>query len=77
MSAGKVVTVRGPVEPDQLGITLSHEHFLLRLDNWFVAPRSEDDRAFAYSRSMSPQRPSTSHTRWRSCPCSGRWPTVV
>ena len=27
--AGKAMTVRGPIEPDQLGITLMHEHLFV------------------------------------------------
>lgn len=36
--AGQVMTVRGPVSPDQLGITLSHDHVII--DAWdFQKPR--------------------------------------
>jgi phosphotriesterase-related protein len=49
MNAGKVVTIGGPVDPDELGITLTHEHFLVHADNWFVPPISEQEKAFAYS----------------------------
>ena len=35
---GKVMTVRGPVAPDQLGVTLSHDHVII--DAWdFQKPR--------------------------------------
>ena len=33
---GKVITVNGPVEPDQLGITLMHEHLLFTCLMWFL-----------------------------------------
>ena len=36
MTAGTVVTVRGPVEPSALGVTLPHEHLFLNLENWWV-----------------------------------------
>ena len=29
--AGKVMTVRGPIDPDQLGPTLMHEHLFITL----------------------------------------------
>ncbi|MBN9611118.1 MAG: hypothetical protein J0I11_17595 [Actinobacteria bacterium] len=36
--AGQVMTVRGPVSPDQLGVTLSHDHVMI--DAWdFQKPR--------------------------------------
>ena len=33
---GKVITVNGPVEPDQLGVTLMHEHLLFTCLMWFL-----------------------------------------
>ena len=33
---GKVITVNGPIEPDQLGITLMHEHLLFTCLMWFL-----------------------------------------
>ncbi len=33
---GKVLTVLGPIEPDEMGITLTHEHLLIDLDGYFV-----------------------------------------
>ena len=47
MTAGTVVTVRGPVEPSALGVTLPHEHLFLNLENWWVEPGTEADREFA------------------------------
>jgi phosphotriesterase-related protein len=49
VTAGQVVTVNGPVDPDRIGFTLTHEHFLVHADNWFIPPESEQDKAFAYS----------------------------
>ena len=34
---GKAMTVRGPIDPDQLGVTLMHEHLFLDLER-FVVP---------------------------------------
>ncbi|XP_053669766.1 phosphotriesterase-related protein [Anopheles nili] len=34
----KVQTVRGPVDPEQLGYTLTHEHFSLNFDKMYSAP---------------------------------------
>lgn len=48
MSAGKVHTVRGEVEPNQLGLTLPHEHLFVRImEGWFVQPRNEIEEQFA------------------------------
>ena len=37
MTSGKVVTVLGDIEPDELGVTLFHEHIYIRL--WEIANR--------------------------------------
>ncbi len=34
----RIETVRGPIPPEKLGITLLHEHILLDLTNWLVIP---------------------------------------
>jgi phosphotriesterase-related protein len=47
MTTGSVVTVRGPVDPAALGMTLTHEHLFLNLENWWVEPTTDADRAFA------------------------------
>ena len=49
MTAGQVVSVNGPIDPDRVGFTLTHEHFLVHADNWFIPPESEQDKAFAYA----------------------------
>lgn len=38
---GQVQTILGLVEPQQLGVTLPHEHLLCNLENWFMAPPDE------------------------------------
>ncbi len=46
--AGKVQTVLGLINPDQLGITLSHEHLLVDGTMYFIAPTPAGDRCRAY-----------------------------
>ncbi len=40
-------TVTGPIQPDELGITLSHEHILIDLTCWFAEPKTASRRAMA------------------------------
>ena len=44
--AGKVQTVRGLLEPDELGVTLAHEHLLVDLSPTYTPPTSSDEREF-------------------------------
>jgi phosphotriesterase-related protein len=44
---GEVVTVRGPISSDQLGLTLTHEHLFLHLENWFVRPLNPAEEAYS------------------------------
>ncbi|MBM3944930.1 MAG: aryldialkylphosphatase [SAR202 cluster bacterium] len=44
--AGKVQTVLGPVSPDDLGVTLTHEHVLIDLRCYFAAPEEASERAY-------------------------------
>jgi phosphotriesterase-related protein len=44
--AGKVQTVRGLIEPGQLGITLAHEHLLVDLSPTYSPPTDPDGREF-------------------------------
>jgi phosphotriesterase-related protein len=62
MSAGKVVTVGGPREPVDIGITLPHEHLFLHLDNWFIPPRTPEEERYAHAlvADLTP-----SHVRYR------------
>jgi phosphotriesterase-related protein len=45
--AGKVQTVLGPIAPEELGITLMHEHILIRMGH-VARPPSEPARRAAY-----------------------------
>lgn len=47
-SAGKVQTVLGPIAPENLGITLTHEHFLVDLTVWFKEPDDCSEKLLAY-----------------------------
>ena len=38
VQSGQVMTVRGPVPLDSLGITLMHEHLLLDARSWWHRP---------------------------------------
>ena len=40
------MTVPGPIEPDALGITLTHEHLLSDLRVWCEEPEDEEQQAF-------------------------------
>ena len=44
--SGKVQTVLGLIEPDQLGITLTHEHLLIDMGCYFVMPEEASERAY-------------------------------
>jgi phosphotriesterase-related protein len=46
--SGKVVTVLGPIAPEELGITLPHEHILTDARMYFIEPRTMSDRKRAY-----------------------------
>ncbi|MFC1931345.1 phosphotriesterase [Chloroflexota bacterium] len=46
--AGKVQTVLGRISPDQLGITLPHEHIVADLSPIFIEPKEATDKAMAY-----------------------------
>ena len=41
---GKVQTVLGPIDPSQLGVTLTHEHLLIDLGCYFQAPEEASER---------------------------------
>ena len=46
---GKVQTVLGPIAPDDLGVTLPHEHLLVDLSIFFAEPtdpKGVSDRAY-------------------------------
>ncbi len=45
--SGKIMTVRGPIAADQLGITLMHEHILNDCRCWWHAPRTPERQYLA------------------------------
>ncbi len=46
---GKVMTVLGPIEPEALGITLTHEHLLIDLRVWCEESEDEEQKAFVHA----------------------------
>ena len=42
--AGKVQTVLGPIEPQSLGVTMTHEHLLIDLMCYFTVPEEASNR---------------------------------
>ncbi|MDA1189076.1 MAG: hypothetical protein O2854_05295 [Chloroflexi bacterium] len=44
--SGKIQTVLGPIEPDELGITLTHEHLLIDLRCYFEMPDEASKRSY-------------------------------
>ena len=61
--AGKVQTVLGPIEPEQLGITLAHEHLLLDLTCFFKVPEAASEREWIDA-PVSIERRGTILARW-------------
>jgi hypothetical protein len=49
---GKVQTVRGLIDPGQLGVTLMHEHLLIDMQCYFQPPREAARAALAESRDL-------------------------
>lgn len=45
---GKVQTVLGPIAPEDLGITLPHEHLISDGSCWFVEPSEATEKAMAH-----------------------------
>ena len=45
---GRVQTVLGTITPEELGITLPHEHCLVDIACWFTEPAEASQKAFAY-----------------------------
>ena len=43
---GKVQTVLGPITPEELGITLPHEHILIDLSCYFMEPTEASQKAY-------------------------------
>src|SRR5512132_79823 len=46
---GKVMTVLGAIEPQDLGITLTHEHLLVDLRVWSQEPHDEEKKALVHA----------------------------
>ncbi len=46
-ATGNILTVLGPVDPNDLGLTITHEHLLIDLSIVFVPPEDEDGRRLA------------------------------
>ncbi|MDA1189218.1 MAG: hypothetical protein O2854_06020 [Chloroflexi bacterium] len=46
---GKVQTVLGPISPNDLGITLTHEHLLLDLGCYFKMPEEASEREWVHA----------------------------
>ena len=51
--AGKVLTVNGPIDPDDLGATMMHEHILARFDNLSSDPPSAATKLDFYNRPLT------------------------
>ena len=45
---GKIQTVLGPIDPDSLGVTLPHEHFLHDSTCCFIEPTDQNEKVLAY-----------------------------
>jgi len=45
---GKAQTVLGAIDPDELGITHTHEHFLIDMSVWFEEPAECSQKALAH-----------------------------
>ena len=45
-TTGKVQTVLGAIEPEELGVTLTHEHLLMSGECYFVEPEEASKRAY-------------------------------
>ncbi|MDZ7701012.1 MAG: amidohydrolase family protein [Halobacteriales archaeon] len=59
--AGTVVTVDGPIEPGELGTTITHEHLFVDFaDPWFSPPEDPEERRLA-------EQPVTMENRWYVC----------
>jgi phosphotriesterase-related protein len=44
--SGKVQTVLGPIEPEKLGVTITHEHLLIDMTCYFEVPEEASERAW-------------------------------
>lgn len=46
---GKVMTVLGPIDPRELGVTLTHEHLFFDLRCWWTEPQEATKKALAHA----------------------------
>jgi len=46
---GHIQSVLGRISPEKLGVTLTHEHFLIDVSAWFKEPKEGTAREMAYS----------------------------
>ena len=47
--SGKALTVLGPIEPECLGVTLTHEHLLIDMGCYFAMPEEASERAYIHA----------------------------
>ncbi len=47
--SGKIQTVLGTIEPEALGVTLTHEHLLIDLECYFELPEEASERAWVHA----------------------------
>ena len=45
--AGKALTVLGPIDPEELGITLMHDHVFMDLTVWFEESEKSTEKLLA------------------------------
>ena len=60
---GKIQTVLGLIEPDELGITLTHEHALIDLSCYFVMPEEATERWYV-DKPLTMEILGGIHNRW-------------
>ncbi|MBM3948845.1 MAG: hypothetical protein FJ312_06350 [SAR202 cluster bacterium] len=65
--SGKIQTVLGPIEPDQLGITQTHEHLLIDMNCYFEAPDAASERAWITA-DVTIENLSGAYRRWNYMP---------
>jgi phosphotriesterase-related protein len=44
---GSIMTVDGPIDPEELGVTMTHEHVFIDMRNWHSVPESAYERDIA------------------------------
>jgi phosphotriesterase-related protein len=46
-ASGSIMTVTGPIDPEDLGVTITHEHVFIDMRNWLSVPESAYERDIA------------------------------